>query len=117
MGHENLALLRSAFNRRDALTTTLRAALTSPDSLTCGTVDDIRGALRLDEDNGELYGLALGALAAVLYSRPDLVEDTLVDRLADLATVGPLPDDIGSAVARLFKFWPLARALLEPGRG
>lgn len=103
MGEENLTLFRSTFNLHDPLATTLDAALMSPGSLGSANLDALAAALQLDDDHHERCRLALSGLAGILYTRPSLVEATLVDRLFDLATVESLPQDIGGRLTRLFE--------------
>jgi len=68
----------------EPLAEVLHAALTHPDTLGPSSVDLLRAALGPGphaEPRGELI---LGTLAALLYSRPDLVPETLLDPVAEL---------------------------------
>jgi hypothetical protein len=82
----------------DPLTEVLHTALTDPDVLRPRAVDTVRSALGDDARNGSHAELALAALAALLYSRPDLVPDDLLDPVAELLRV-PSPSE------RLVRRW------------
>jgi HEAT repeat protein/ADP-heptose:LPS heptosyltransferase len=81
----------------------LQAGLTSPTLLDPVKVEHLGRALRLEPDDPEPCELALGAAAAVFYSRPDLADD-LVDALADLLSRAELPDGIASRLVKLFEY-------------
>ena len=97
---------------RHALPDVLRTALTCPESLAPASLVHLSGALQLDRDSQDLCELALATLAALLYSRPDLVDPSLVERLAHLLTRSALPETIGRAVVKLFEF--LAASPIAP---
>jgi HEAT repeat protein len=110
MGEENLTGFRLAFNGRDPVGGILEAALTTPDSLGRDSVEVVAAALQIDAGGHARCRLALSALAAILFARPDLVDGTLVDRLADLASVESLPHDIGGQLVQLFEFFAASPA-------
>jgi hypothetical protein len=90
----------------------LRASLTEPATLVPSDLDGLAGALRLAPEQETRCAMALAALAALLYARPDLVHDAHVDAVADLLTADPVPGAIGEAAA---KFWEcLAAGRLAP---
>jgi hypothetical protein len=96
----------------------LHDALTDPASLQPATLRPLCSAIHIDppgvastQDVSVTGGsavaearLALDALAAVLYARPELVDDALLDRLAALARTDPLPPDIASTLAKVLRF-------------
>jgi hypothetical protein len=90
--------------RHDGLALALRATLTRPTSLTPAIADEIGRALRPGSGREHTYTLALGTLAALLYARPDLVPESLLDRLAVLLKAGPVPAGVGRAVVKLFEY-------------
>ena len=97
-------LQRERTSDRHALIDVLRTALTCSDSLTPASIERLSGALQLDKDDQGLCELALAALAALLYSRPDLIDVSLIERLADLIATHALPQSIGRTVVKLFEF-------------
>src|SRR5579872_4469683 len=87
-----------------ALTELLRTSLTCPDALTPSSLGPLADALILDNENQERCELALAALAGVFYSRPELIDASIVDRLAAFLCAKSLPENIGRAVVKLFDF-------------
>ena len=87
-----------------ALIDLLRNSLACPDAVTPSSLESLAGALILENEDHEQCELALAALAGVFYSRPDLVEAFIVDRLATLLCAKSLPEKIGRAVVKLFDF-------------
>jgi hypothetical protein len=88
----------------DALRLVLRTALTSPNSLNAASLERLHDSLCFDKDDHDECELALGTAAALLYSRPDLVDGPLIDRLADLLATRGLPESFASSVVKLFAF-------------
>jgi len=88
----------------DALRLVLRTALTSPNALNAASLECLRDSLCFDKDDHDECELALGAAAALLYSRPDLVDGPLIDRLADLLATTELPESVASSVVKSFAF-------------
>jgi hypothetical protein len=84
----------------DPIAAIIEAALTAPTTLSRDRLD-LLGDAR-----------ALPALAAVLYSRPDLVDEPLLDRLADGLTARPQPREIVADVVRIAAY--LASTPLAP---
>jgi hypothetical protein len=76
----------------DPLAEVLHAALTNPDAVDASSVDLLSAALRSGVRDQARAELALAALAALLYSRPDLVPGDLLDQVAELLYV-PSPSD------------------------
>jgi hypothetical protein len=107
----------------EALAEVVTRALTVPASVT--GVEAAASALALDADDPERCELAVAAVAALLYGRPELADAALVDRLADLL-VPSLPAAVAGAVATLFEFlatgplaarvWARVAAALRDGR-
>lgn len=89
---------------RDGLALALRTALTRPASLTPAIADEIARALRPGRGREDTCTLALGTLAALLYARPDLVSDSLLDRLRALLTAGQVPAGVGRAAVKVFEY-------------
>ena len=89
---------------RQALAGVLRAALTSPAALDLTSLEHLPAALRLDPDAPDLCELALAALAALFYARPDLARPAYVEQLADLLTTGSLPDKVRQPAVKLVEY-------------
>ena len=91
---------------REDLLDVLRTALTKPAQLTQATLVDFSEALRstTEDESHNVCALALAALAALLYSRPELFEASLIERLADLMTTSGLRESIGRAAVKLLGF-------------
>src|SRR5580658_3327829 len=102
MSAENLTPSREARNRRDAVVAATTTALTFPAALDPGKIAAVVESLKPDDTNYDLCRLALPAFAAIVYSRPDLIDTALIDRLAELSSIEALPADIASMVVRLF---------------
>ena len=113
MSDENVTPSRASITQRDLVAAALTSALTSPAALGLAEIAGVVDALRLDEENHDRCRLALSALAAILYSRPDLVESAFVERLATLASTESLPADIRSTVVQLFAFLASSSAATE----
>lgn len=88
---------------RDPLAEILERALTDPDAVAPSSADRIASAFGEAAHDPSRAGLALGALAALLYARPDLVPGALLDTLAEFLRVESLPDDVGRRAARLWQ--------------
>ena len=103
----------------------LQKALTRPAALVPTSLETIERALEREDDRSQCE-LAVGAVAAVLYARPDLVDDALLDRLTDLLKARPVPAAIGRAVVKVFEFlaaspvaplaWPRLSGMLRDPR-
>jgi hypothetical protein len=104
MSAENLTPSREASKLREAVVAVATTALTFPAALDRGMIAAVIEALRPDDNNYDLCRLALPAFAAIVYSRPNLVDFAMIDRLAELASIEALPGDIASMVVRLFAF-------------
>ncbi len=109
MADENLTPSEPAINnasegQRPALLDVLRMALTCPEVLTASSLEPLSHALRLDEGDQDRCALAVAALAALLYSRPELVDLSLVYQLTDLLKANGLPKSIGYQIAKVFDF-------------
>jgi hypothetical protein len=89
---------------RERLLELVRMSLTRPDALTAASLGRFAGALVLDKNDHERCELALASIAALLYSRPDLVGASIVDQLASLLSTSSLPESIGQSVVKLFAF-------------
>lgn len=87
----------------DGLIDILQRALTRPASLAPARLGAIERALARTDDRRQCE-LAVSAVAAVLYARPDLVDDALLDRLIDLLNARPVPPAVGRAVVKVFEF-------------
>jgi hypothetical protein len=98
---------------RDPLAEVLEGALTAPDAVAPASAGHVASALRAAADDPSNAGLALGAFAALLYARPDLVQDTLLDALADFLRVESLPDDVSRHATRLWE--TTAATVAAPG--
>ena len=79
-------------------------ALTCPASLSAASVEVLDQALRLDAARRDHRQRALEALAALLYARPDLLRDSLVDRLADIARADPISQGVNEALVKVLRF-------------
>ena len=107
----------------DDLAEVVRTALTRPAALTSISAGTIEPHLTLGSRGREACETALAALAAILYSRPDLIDEALIERFARLPTRGSLSGFIGKAVVTVFEFlaasplaaegWTRLRALLR----
>jgi hypothetical protein len=107
----------------DELGDIVKTALTHPAALTSTSARTIAPSLKLGSRDQEACETALAALAAILYSRPDLVDEALLERFAALPRKAPLPGSISKAVATVFEFlaagplvgqaWPRLRELLR----
>jgi hypothetical protein len=89
--------------RRHALGVLLHVALTHPGSLSPSTLAAIAVGLRLESGQEEVCELALAALAAMTYARPDLLRASLLDRLDTLLQMRSLPSAIGAGVRSAFE--------------
>ena len=78
-------------------------ALTAPEQLSASTVADVEAALGAVHPETPPM-LALGALAAILYTRPDLVSHSTVGALTRM-TSSPLPPALTEAAARAFSLF------------
>src|SRR5262245_31412688 len=87
----------------DGIGTVLHTALTHPAALTPTSAATIEALLVLDSHDQGTCETALAAMAALLYARPDLVGERLLDRLVELPKRGPLPGSIGKAVVTAFE--------------
>src|SRR5262245_7893450 len=100
----------------------LALALTSPNTLGPDSIEGLADALLFDPNHGELLDVALGAIAALLYSRPDLVTPRLIVLIIDVLATTDLPDEIGRSAAKLVEYlattevasraWPRVRDIL-----
>jgi hypothetical protein len=116
------ALPGSSETPSEAMGRVLTTALTRPAALRRSDSTSISAALTPD-GGGDLPHLAVSALAAFHYSRPDLAESPLAARLLDLAAAPASPDDVAGAAARLLEhlgssavadaLWPRLRAALS----
>jgi hypothetical protein len=103
---------------REALVATLLRALSAPDSLGRADHDLVSSALSFeppaqlpDRQEADVEGtaregglhVALDTLAAILYSRPDLIHPALLDRLAALVRAETLPPALRVAVDTIFQ--------------
>ena len=104
MDSENLTVSEGGFNPTASLGATLRTALLSPTTLGPASLAAICGALWSHDDDAERCRLALSAVAAIFYTRPDLIDMTLIDALFDRAAAGPIPDDVSANLRRLLGF-------------
>ena len=111
---------------RDPLANALETALTDPDAVAPSGVELVRGALEAAVHDGSRAELALGALAALLYARPEVVPDALLDPVADLLCRDRVPDHLVRRGRRLWEFlatsrlapraWALLSRILQDGR-
>lgn len=76
-------------------------ALTRPAAIGPPDLGTLREALYRDRGPDER---ALEALAALLYARPDLLEDSVIDALGGILRTEPLPERLGVAVTKVLRF-------------
>jgi hypothetical protein len=110
----------------DGLGSVLKTALTHPGALTSVSAGTIGRSLKIGPRGQETCETALAALAAMLYARPDLVDEALLERFSGLPGSASLPDSIGKAVVTVFEFlaasplagqaWTRLRELLRDDR-
>jgi hypothetical protein len=86
----------------DPLVEVLEMALTRPDALRPASVDLLRVALDNRPCDEARVELGLGTFAALLYSRPDLNPETLLDPVATLLYAETLPERV---VRRWCRLW------------
>ena len=111
---------------RDSLVDILEAALADPDAVAPSAADVLRSALERATHDEPRAELALGAFAALLYARPDVVSDALLDPVAELLCREPVPDRLIRHGRRLWEFlaasglasraWDLLGRVLRDGR-
>lgn len=78
-------------------------ALKAPEQLSASTVADVEAALGAAQPAAPRM-LALGPLAAILYTRPDLISHSTVGALTKM-TSSPLPPALTEAAARAFSLF------------
>ena len=111
---------------RDPLVDVLLVALTDPDTVAPSSVEVLPSLLRLAAHDESRAALALAVVAALLYSRPDLVPDALIESVAELLWTGSPPDHIARRGGKLWEFlatsdaapraWALLSQILQDPR-
>ena len=112
---------------RAALGGRVARGIDGPDRASTQRVSSTSGrALRVEPDDPQLCELAFAALAALLYSRPELVVAAMVERIADLLANPSLPDGTERSVVKLFeclaagghapRAWPRLSEILQDQR-
>jgi hypothetical protein len=103
---------------RDPAADVLLAALTEPEAITPSDAEVLRSVLERPTRGEARADVALGALAAVLYSRPDVVPDTLLDPAVELLWRDGTSDCLWEVLATsplAPRAWDLLRqTLLDP---
>jgi hypothetical protein len=87
---------------RDPLALLVLGALTDPASISPASLGPLRTALSHGASGESRAEVALAALAAILYSRPDLVPDDVLDPAAELLRVTPAPERVVQCWYRLW---------------